>query len=292
MATTDSSSALRDILKLLPPNTKHYPYNGLQDFWSHVAAEQNRFLDDETGNTSQYMLFTNIRNNTFTRDFDIVKHKSSWHLVDSYYIPAEILLIKMSTSKHHERVHIELSNLMNLKLCKMNGANLGLDSTGSAIIPGPTRKKKADQEFAPLNLPPGRASTWPTMVMEAGYSESKSKLQSDAEWWIKESKGDVKAAITISLHRTKPEIVFHKWEPVDTGRTNTRIQISATRSLQLVVSRPHGQPEVEADVTNGPLTVSFQDLFLRPPNRDEQDIEFTDDDLRQIAKKVWMKQGF
>lgn len=124
-----------DILQVLPPNTNRYPYKGLQDFGSHIALEQGNFYNDKTGESSPYVLFTNVTNVTdqaFTRDFDISKHKSSWHLLDSYYPHTQRLLIRTVTLKDHERAHTTLTNQLIAKLTAMNGADLSLDWTGSA----------------------------------------------------------------------------------------------------------------------------------------------------------------
>ncbi|KAL1846952.1 hypothetical protein Plec18170_008921 [Paecilomyces lecythidis] len=278
------------ILNGLPPNTKQYEYKGLQKLWSLVYLEQERFLSDKTGKTSQYMLFTNIESQTFLHDFDISKHKSSWQLLDSYYPFAQVLLIRMVTSKDHERAHLALLNLMISKLSNMGGANMALDWTGSADIETPSRTKKADQEVAPQKLPPGRSDKWPTLVIEAGFSESKSKLESDGKWWLVESHGDVKTALTIDVNKSRPEIVIQKWVPSCTGQTRTRCQISPILEQQVVLSKRHD--EQKTTVSNGPLILSFQDLFLRSPGRAESDIVFMDNDLRELARIVWEKQHF
>lgn len=281
----------RDLeLPVLPPNTIQYPYKGLRDFWSLVSREQTRFHNDKTGQSSQYMVFTGVDNKAFTRDFDIWKHKSSWQLLDSYFPYTRILLIRMVTSKDHERAHTGLANLMVAKLASMNGVNLSLDWTGSADIHTSSRTKRADQEFAPRKLPPGRSDMWPTLVIESGFSESKPKLQSDAEWWLKASNGDVTTALTISVHRKQAEIVIEKWQPICTGQTSTRTQISPTLQQRVIVSWLDETPE--RVISNGPLVVSFQNLFLRPPAHTEGDIVFTDDDLGEVAKMVWEKQKF
>lgn len=130
------------------------------------------------------------------------------------------------------------------------------------------------------------------MVMESGFSESESQLDGDAMWWVKESRGDVKMAITISVDRKKPTIVFRRWGSVQTGQTRTRVQVEPVLQQSVVVSKPHGQSTVS--VSNGPLTLPFGDLFLAKPvaTKGERDIEFTDTDLEAIARKVWDKQNF
>ena len=53
-------------------------------FWFQIMPESDRF-HDKTGKRSVYMVFTNVSDQRFTRDFDISKHESSLGFVDSYY---------------------------------------------------------------------------------------------------------------------------------------------------------------------------------------------------------------
>lgn len=62
-----------DIIQVLPPDTNRYPYKGLQDFWSHIALERENFHNDKIGESSQYVLFTNVADRAFIWDFDIDK---------------------------------------------------------------------------------------------------------------------------------------------------------------------------------------------------------------------------
>lgn len=106
--TSTNMDLANGILEGLPSYTSQYAYKGLQNFWSLVSLEQARFHSAKTGKSSQYMLFTNVDNQAFTRDFDISKHKSSWRLFDSYYPFAQLLLIRMVTPPRIMREHIQL----------------------------------------------------------------------------------------------------------------------------------------------------------------------------------------
>jgi hypothetical protein len=282
-----------DIYLHLPPNTSKHWYTGLDEFWSCIDLERARFYDSAgSGRSSEYVVFFNVSEQTFAQDFDIARHKSSWQLVNSYNPSTEILLVKVPTTREHERAHGSLINLMITKLAGMNAANLSLDWYGAADKRTPSRTKKPDQQFAPQDLPAGRSDEWPTMVMESGFSQSESQLDGDAMWWVTESRGDVKMAITTSVDRTKPTIVFRQWGPVQTGQTRTRVQVEPVLQQSVVVSKPHGQSTVS--VSNRPLTLPFSDLFLAQPvaTKGERDIEFTDTDLEAIARQVWDKQKF
>lgn len=142
-----------EAIQCLPSNTNCYPYKGLQDFWTQIALEQEHFYNDTTRKRSEKVLFKNVTDEAFARDFDISKHKSSWRLVDSYYPCNKLLLVRMVTLKDHERAHTAFFNHLITKLASMNGANLSLDCTGCADIKTPSRTKKADQEICAFEAP-------------------------------------------------------------------------------------------------------------------------------------------
>lgn len=156
------------------------------------------------------MLFTNITNQTFTRDFNICHHKPSWHHFDTYFPHSLQLLIRHITCKDHERAQTGLVNIMLTKLAAMNGANMSLGRAGSAEIYASSCIKKADQTFAPRKVPHGRSDVWPTLVIQSGFIESKPKLQADAKWWITESRGNVKTVLVICVHPMEAEIIIQK----------------------------------------------------------------------------------
>jgi len=55
-----------------------------------------------------------------------------------------------------------------------------------------------------------------------------------------------------------------------------------------VLSQDDGQPIKTSDAN--PLVITFEHLFLRQPDGNEQDIIFTIDDLKEFAKDVWEVQ--
>lgn len=278
----DEDIYLRD----LPLDTGKHVYTGLDEFWYFIDMENAQFNDPGSGRSSEYVVFLNVSNETFTQDFDIAIHKSSWQLFNSHNPSTEILVVKMATTREHEIPHSRLANLLIMKLTWMNGANLSLVMYGAAQVETPSRRKKPDVQFAPRKLPQGRSRQWPTLVMETGYSESKPQLDRDAMWWIKESKGDVKVAVTIAVNRRKPEIVFRRWGPARTGQLEPVLQQS------VVVSKTRGQSEV--NVSNGPLVIPFSELFLRQPveANSEGDIIFTDEELEDLAQEEWEGRNF
>lgn len=278
-----------DILKVLPPNTSQYPYKGQDDFRARMKPEQYRFLIDKAQDTSPYMLFTDVDNETYTRDFDPVYYKENWTYLDSYYPFLKLLLVRTVTTRYQEIAYNHLVNLMMMQLSSMDKANLSLDFIGRSEMETSSRVKKPDNSVRPKERP-STPESWPSLVMEVGISTASAKLQTDAQWWITESEGDVKTVLVTIVNLKKPEIIIQKWEPLAIKQDSSEFKATPTLQLQVVMSKPEGQSEVT--VENGPLVLSFENLLLRHPVNDEGDLVFTDDDLKDLAERVWNHQKF
>lgn len=157
-----------------------------------------------------------------------------------------------------------------------------MKATGSKKYQTPSGIKRADQSFKPKDLPEGRSEFWPALVIETGWSESKQKLQDDASWFLRESAGDVKVAVTIEIHQEIPEIVIEKWEP-KLNPTSPRIGVQSTLAQHIAISKTKGRPASTTTVEGAPLVIPFEDLFLRPPRPGEGNIKFTHQDLRDVV---------
>ncbi|CAI7601675.1 unnamed protein product [Penicillium glandicola] len=90
--------------------------------------------------------------------------------------------------------------------------NMGLDESirpfGSRTMEGVFCKKEADESYGPTQPVLGRNPKWPTVVVEVGVSESYRKLRADAEWWLMNSRGDVKLIIIVSISQKTPNVKF------------------------------------------------------------------------------------
>ena len=111
--------------------------------------------------------------------------------------------------------------------------------------------KQPDCQFLSKRLPRARTKKWPSVVVETGFSESPSKLMSDARFWLSESSGDVQMVITIKIGRSSPHIVLEAWE-----RVNDRIQ------RQQVVTISKGENN-HVYLQNQPFTISSFHLFTK-----------------------------
>ncbi|KAH8690461.1 hypothetical protein BGW36DRAFT_364041 [Talaromyces proteolyticus] len=258
----------------LNPNTQQYEYRGKKHFLSTRAQELDLFRGDRTGTRSQYIIYWGIHRDTFCRDFENTEDEFN---VESYFPCLGIILIKM-ISPPHEVAHERISSIMTLKLAAMNRMDKNVFETGRSDRTTVQRTKQPDTSYQPKRLPKGRSRQWPTLTIEAGYSESRRKLADDARWWLTASQGDVKAVVTISIGQKQRSITFEKW---------ALVQQQPAVAYRAVLSQEDGRNSIHTTNDN-PLIISFQDMFLRPAQGEkEKDIEIEMDDLKEMAESVW-----
>ncbi|KAJ5101227.1 hypothetical protein NUU61_003449 [Penicillium alfredii] len=270
-----------DILEGLPPTTHRYPYKGSEQFLDTMLREHDRCLE---GEGSEYVVFTNVDERTFLQDLSESSEKLIRNSLKSYCSESQILIARMVSGPHEEAVFAFHDQLRD----KLEPMHLGhsLHRFGRKTTHEGPRTKEADHGLYPRRLPAGRTDKWPSIAIEVGYAESKGKLRNDLRWWLSQSSGEVKAAISISTHKSKREIVIEIWAMTDTS-SGTK----PTLQQRLVISKPTA--DGTTDVTNAPLTVPFESLFLRATDRSEEgDIQMTEDDLRQMAEEIWETQTF
>lgn len=151
----------------------------------------------------KWVLFTEVDEQAFTRDFlnsDDKIIQRSWNSYDSQQ---QLLLTKMPASRPHEIAQRVFERLLFDALEPM-GLKDSLRTFGSAACRADGgSSKQPDCEFLPKRLPGARTNKWPAVVVEVAYSESPSKLFSDARFWLTESRGDVRIVVTIKIDRSE-----------------------------------------------------------------------------------------
>ncbi|CAL5873007.1 uncharacterized protein PFLUO_LOCUS7276 [Penicillium psychrofluorescens] len=191
-------------------------------------------------------------------------------------------------TKAHEQISRKFSSGLIVKLSRMKeGLQDELHETGSADVDLTSRRKEPDQSFLPATLPSSRSDKFPTLVIEAAFSESKTRLRSNAKLWLVESKGDVKIALIMSTSKTRKEVVFELWQATGRATRNEPGRIVAELKQTVFVTEEGGHVRA-----SGKLIIRFEDLFLRGAILPEEDIVFTERDFAKIASQVWAVQKF
>ncbi|KAL5051339.1 hypothetical protein BDW71DRAFT_193740 [Aspergillus fruticulosus] len=123
-----------------------------------------------------------------------------------------------------------------------------------------------DEAWRPLRLPKGRSLDWPSVVLEASFSETRKKLMSDIRHWLGASGGDVKVVFTVAIERHAPKIITERW----------------------VMKNSREGREQRIEIANQALKI-----FLCPPSTDgEAIISVHAPALKSFAEAIWEQQGF
>lgn len=190
----------------------------------------------------------------------------------------------MTKSPAHETASMTFHSIF-MEAVEPTGLKRSLKEIGSATHFASLGAKEPDQAWRPQRLPSNRSRDWPSVVMEIAYSETESKLGCDVRFWMRASGGDVKVVLTLCINRQQPKIRIEKWVGSNNNNNNRHhldqsITISNADSNRIILS-------------NAPLTIDFEDLFLRPASiHRERNIEVDTEKLQYLATEIWDEQGF
>jgi len=142
---------------------------------------------------------------------------------------------------------------------------------------------------------PSRERQLANACFEAGLSETLAKLRTDADWWLTNSKGDVKIAIVISIKPAQKSLWIEKWcwqrriPAAPVTRANALVP-TKIQELTIIQDPPisHLPDTIPTyTVTGAPLTLEFEKLLLRAPVLPEGNVILTAADLQAWAEEFW-----
>ncbi len=138
----------------------------------------------------------------------------------------------------------------------------------------------------------GLNGAWPTLVIEAGDSESLPALRNDMRWWFSASNHDVKIVLLAKFDHSSRQIMLERWEEVASQQqraTATRASPALIPELQqaITINRDITTNPVSYNVVSGGLVLKFRLLFLRDPDLGEGDFVIGVPGLQRYAQLVW-----
>ncbi|KAJ9296179.1 hypothetical protein DTO271G3_5320 [Paecilomyces variotii] len=233
--------------------TKIYPYQGIRQFWDIWETEWRKL--EENMQDSEWVLFTDVDKETFTRDFLNSSDNIILRSWNSYDKSKHFLLTKMPVSLAHEAAVSEFAEAF-LEVLRPMGLHDKLYKRGSATRYNDKGAKQPELQFTPKQPPVHYPKYWLTVVVEVAVTEPASKLKSDIRYWLGQSNGGVEVVMTLQAKRDTPEIILEKWEPANNGNR-------CPRRKQRVIVYKGSNDTIKVD--GGPLIIDFEKLFLRPP---------------------------
>lgn len=212
-----------------------------------------------------------------------------------YDAESGILIITIPT-RLHEQMHAELYRRFEHLLSQRRLEEQWMPFAATRLPAGHDLARGASEGDSSGGPYPERCEegNWPTLVIEAGVSQSLRSLRTQMRWWFSASSHDVKIVILVKFHRTRDEIALEKWveEPSSSrpGATTTRWSGTLRPVLQqlITLTRDLTTDPVSYNVASDTLLLEFRLLFLRDPRPEEGgDIVFTVSDLERFAERAW-----
>lgn len=246
-----------------------------------IRTAVNRQQAKELTTAAPYIVFSNVPPSLVDESNERPNLVGGKNIRVFYDEETHYLILKLVSGPH------EVAERMLSRKIDQAAMHMGLEDellpTGSKRIKSASRLKEPDSSWRPRSLPACRTTQWPTVVIESGSSESLSRLRLDAQWWITSSCGDVKLVIIMAIHRRNPQLVLEKWVPdPSAGR------VGGIRTQEITVIRGPGNL---VTTTGAPLTIAFEEMFLRQASLQESDIVVPVEALEKIAHNAWMEQG-
>jgi hypothetical protein len=225
--------------------------------------------------------------------------------VSLYTADTKCLVIKIPTTEH-EGLHGSLDDNFFVEAVLM-GLRREFYSVGSSTFKdrdanrNVTSEGEGDSSRKPSSMRTDKHQ-YPTLVIEAGWTQTLEKLRQKAEWWFDKSSGDVKIVLLIKSSPRSNHIRIEKWKlaPATSrrGATTTRAAAAITPNCIHVVeiARANGINDAHPNrfdpasyvVTGGPLQLEFIDIFLRQPiPPGEGDLILDNTTLQRYAVNFW-----
>jgi hypothetical protein len=210
-----------------------------------------------------------------------------------YHADREILIITLPTDLH-EALHIGINRRFDLQLGPRaieRWRSIGSTTFRPRGHPGGDGGE-GDSCGGPK---PARnyKGAWPTLVIEAGVSESLGALRDDMRWWFSISDHQVNIILLTKFDHLHQRILVERWEEEIQTRpsaTTTR-RVAASSAVQPVLRQSitiTRDPATDSyHIARSALVLSFRLLFLRDPGPQEGDFIISIADLQAYARDVW-----
>lgn len=260
-------------MSILPPFTPIYPFKGFQDCFDIIQQAIDQY--DEGSKTSNPFIGFDIDGPSFLTYFENGEENMlslSWEIYDH---TDHILRIKMTSSEHE----IAKGTFTEIFSAWHRGHSRDrLVNTGEQSVRSQNRiTKRADTSWRPEYPPGGRGYKWPTIAVEVAWSERRPKVKDDMEFWLANSRGKVVVALSITVTRTK--IAVERWE---LESRNDGMIPHPTEKMEILRKAKPNCPRIQ-----GHLKIPFEDIYLRRKQKDETDFVLTEDNMEEMARKVW-----
>ena len=223
-----------------------------------------------------------------------------------FFLAEHKLLIITIPTGSHEKLHLLLYSGIEGQIQQM-GLRRAWAASGATrfTAEGASGSSASQGEGDSSGMPsPERDDSWPTVVIEGGFSQSLESLRAKMRFWFARSEHSVKMVVLAKAFphdHARKRILIEQWQERDVSAALQLQQPVCIQTINIVWAMPgitydEASPAQRRDphafsVVKGPLRLEFARLFLRQPvGPGERDIVLPDDDLQWYASLVWFRR--
>jgi len=187
-----------------------------------LARAVRNIIDSGTAN-EYFLYFQGI----VDREFDVIERelrrvqlRSTVRFTFENALDAAIL--RINPGPEHGRVGMNLFLEIDHRITSLPGHSVdSIEGFGATLLQVPgVRSKEGDQGFGP-GTRLGR-DAWPSVMIEIGYSGGEDFLHLDAQWWLRNSAGQIRFVILVSITMDPHALRIECWRMVESARPETR----------------------------------------------------------------------
>jgi hypothetical protein len=264
-------------------------YKGIAQVLEAINSQSDELISGAS--SQQYLVFCDVTQSDLAKIDSVLPRYTRV----TYYEDINLLIIKLVTVKH-EAAHVNFSKKILVKAIRMGMSDDELFGVGAGRFKGSSCSKEGDTAFKPCSR--DHETDLPTIVIEAGLSESLAKLRCDANWWLVHpgrEGGKVMVVVIISIKQKDKSLRIEKWEnapaparPITRANPGPPIPISIPTLIQQITIRPNATGAIRPnEVTGAPLVLEFDKIFLRQLIEPQTDFTFTANELADFATYLW-----
>jgi len=262
---------------------EHQQYRGRKSFITAIHSQVKKL---RSGKAGQYPVFAPVTQDQL-EEIERIRYTHHKGARLHYFYREETLIVKLFVGPFQAVAGVGFGRMLDVKIAEMGLFN-DICRMDAATYEGNESQKQADIAWKPSSSRPF-GTDWPTVVIECGVSQSRDRLEVDANWWFENSGGQVKIVFLISFSEEKKKIQIQQWELVTVPDSHvSRGQPTATRTAPTIMH----EFDLAAGVPNRTsLMLNFERIFLRKPaqgeGQHEGDITFSQQELELYANHVW-----
>ncbi|KAJ5369793.1 uncharacterized protein N7496_005885 [Penicillium cataractarum] len=271
-------------LEGLPAESPKYKYQGLSTCLETIESQFSR--DPSSSDfISDRLIFYNIpphESQTLAAQLKDTSAKFS-----SYDFTHHILTLKIASHMHATATQ-EFDEIVTM--WKMSMAMRRDLSNSPGKVKGGSKDKVPDAAWTPRWYGADINRHWPSMVLEVVYTNSRKDLEDDITFWLKESAGEVKVAVSISIQpKQAGKVTLEQWKFTPSAR-ETRLKQGKPRVVQTKTATR--KPGLAPVISSGNFVLPFEDIILKPAASETTacDLVVSDSDMEELAKVIWDRQ--